>query len=253
MLSALPIFASLLAPSAEAATFKVVRIDTSLQVSSDEICGNLKDDDLDGLVDEKPCITGDLENPWDQVGSTAGPGGSTFIPWEDWLVAFDDTDGTLSVYELYSVRQTGKTRYEYTFERVVSDIDTIGLATDPTEVTVGVADLDSDGYDDLALGFGDYAGGYGVMVGYDLTSGLEQSAYAYTGYVYSHSSSLNIVDTALLDSEAGRLLVDVGYADYYGSGYGWFKAVDANAFGTGSARSGQWALVDQEKATVSYR
>ena len=29
-------------PHPEAATFKVVRIDTSLQISSDEICGNLK-------------------------------------------------------------------------------------------------------------------------------------------------------------------------------------------------------------------
>jgi hypothetical protein len=253
MLSALPLLASLLTPTAEAGFFKTIRIDTRLKISSDEICNNGKDDDLDGLVDEDPCVSGDISNPWDQLSGTAGPGGSSFIPWENWLVAVDSSDGTLSVYELYDVTQVGKSTYDYRFERVLSDIDTIGLATSAGDVTVGTADLDEDGSDDLVLGFADYASRLGVMVGYDLQSGTEQTAYDYSGYVFSHSAALNIVDTAIVDDTNGRLLVDVGYADYYDSGYGWFKAVDSQSFASGVASDGQWALVDQDSASVKYR
>jgi hypothetical protein len=151
MLSALPLLASLLIPTAEAGAFKIIRIDPTFETSSDEICDNLKDDDGDGLVDEEPCVTGDFSKPWDKIGGTSGPGGSTFIPWENWLVAMDDTDGTLSVYEVYDVTRVSKTAYEYTFVRVVSGLDTIGLASSASEVTVGAADLDQDGSEDLAL------------------------------------------------------------------------------------------------------
>ena len=113
--------------------------------------------------------------------------------------------------------------------------------------------IDEDGSDDLVLGFADYASRLGVMVGYDLQSGTEQTAYDYSGYVFSHSAALNIVDTAIIDDTNGRLLVDVGYADYYDSGYGWFKAVDSQSFASGVASDGQWALVDQDSASVKYR
>jgi hypothetical protein len=253
MLSALPLLASLLTPTAEAGVFRTIRIDTKLKISSDEICNNGKDDDRDGLVDEAPCVTGDFSNPWDKLGGTAGPGGTSFIPWENWLVAMDSSDGTLSIYELYDVTQVGKSSYDYRFERVVSDLDTIGLASSASDVTVGTADLDQDGSEDLVLGFGDYGSGLGIMVGYDLQSGYEQTAYDYSGYMFSPSTSLNIVDTALLDETNGRLLVDVGYADYYGTGFGWFKAVDSRSFASGVASDGQWALVDQAIGSVKYR
>ena len=117
--------------------------------------------------------------------------------------------GTLSVYGLLGAADR-QDAVQYTFERV-EDLDTIGLATDPTEVTVGVADLDSDGYEDLALGFGDYAGGYGVMVGYDLTSGRERRTPHRVRLIPQRLAQHRRHRPARL--RVRPAFVDVGYAD----------------------------------------
>ena len=55
------LFALAASPSAEAFSFFRITLDPISLDASEEICGNDKDDDLDGLIDESPCVRGDLD------------------------------------------------------------------------------------------------------------------------------------------------------------------------------------------------
>ena len=102
------------------------------------------------------------------------------------------------------------------FQRVVSDLDTLGLAQSASEVTVGTADTTGDGNEELVLGF-DYSSG--VIVTYTTSSSRELTAGQYDNYLFSSGNS-NVVTDSTVDSANGTFLLDTGYTDYYGEGFG---------------------------------
>lgn len=235
---------------AQALSFKRIRINPTKLIASDEICDNNKDDDGDGAIDEEPCIQGDLFGGFDdRVGTNSGPGGSTFIPWDNWLVAFDDNDGTLSVYELYSESTDKSGEVTAVFQRVVSDLDTFGLARSASEVTVGTADTTGDGNEELVLGFADYSGG--VIVTYTPSSSRELTAGQYDNYLFSSGSS-NVVTDSTVDSANGTFLLDTGYTDYYGEGVGFWKLLNADVLKNQDPSLGSWVYLNAASGYTHY-
>ena len=224
-------------------------------------CNDGIDNDGDGDIDGLDSDCDDLGSvPTIDIAGSANPGGDDVMPIPFFFLALDDTGADLGLYALTGERtdDNGNTIYEYNV--VVSGLAALDRYGYLENMTAGIVDTDSDGYEDIVLAMPDY--GSGLVIAYADVAAGEQSFYDYAGYLYtdysgyscasgSSTCTTNLAEGLFIDGDRNTLLVDLGYGDYYGAGRGFYWTVDATSLRSHVAEDGGLAYVDQ-KANYFY-
>ena len=224
-------------------------------------CNDGIDNDGDGDIDALDSDCDDLGSvPTIDIGGSSDPGGDDVMPIPDFFLALDDTGVDLGLYVLTSetIDQDGDITYIY--EVAVSGLASFQDYGLLEGMSAGIVDTDGDQVDDVVLALPGY--GSGIIVAFDDVYAGQQTLNDFSGYLYTPASKFacptsgsgtsatssyctsNIAENLLIDGDNNVLLVDLGYADYLGSGIGYRWVFDRNALRSGTAEDGGIAYIN---------